>query len=211
MTTTKAGTKGVPRLDREHQILRAASVEFGTQGYAATSIASIAAKAGISKPLIYNYFGSKEGLFIACLEWAGSILADEIERIARGDSIGIERGILTLAGIFATLEPHPHIWKLFFDPSAPTTGAVGGAIAHYTQRISKLADEGVSELMALAGSPPHPGGAHGDVLDISAMTAVWLSIVDSLVTWWLDHPSESADDMTQRCGRLIAALFGGTT
>ena len=211
MTTPKAGTKGVPRLDRENQILDAASVEFGTQGYAATSIVSIAAKAGISKPLIYNYFGSKEGLFIACVERAGSVLADEIERIARGDSIGIERGILTLAGIFATLEPQPHIWKLFFDPSAPTTGAVDGAIAHYTQRISKLADEGVSELMALAGGPPHTGVARGDVLDISAMTAVWLSIVDSLVTWWLDHPSESADDMTQRCGRLIAALFGGTT
>ena len=210
MIRTNTGTKGVPRLDREQQILEAASVEFGSQGYAATSVAAVAAKAGISKPLVYNYFGSKEGLFIACLERAGSILADEIERIARGDSVGIERGMLTLAGILATLEPQPHIWKLFFDPSAPTTGAVGDAIAHYTQRISKLADQGVSELMALAGTPPHAGGAPSDVLDISAMTAVWLSIVDSLVTWWLDHPSETADDMTQRCGRLIAALLGGT-
>ena len=39
--------------------------------------------------------------------------------------------------------------------------------------------------------------------------SVWLSIVDSLVTWWLDHPSETAGDMTQRFGRPIAALFGG--
>ncbi|MEO6470728.1 MAG: helix-turn-helix domain-containing protein, partial [Aeromicrobium sp.] len=53
-----AGTKGVPRLDRENQILDVAAQEFAAQGYAATNLAVIADKAGISKPLIYNYFAS---------------------------------------------------------------------------------------------------------------------------------------------------------
>lgn len=201
MVRPNAGTKGVPRLDRETQILDIASEQFGTQGFAATSVAAIADKAGISKPLIYNYFGSKEGLYEACLDRGGALLADEIERIARGDAVGIERGMATLAGMFALLEPQPYLWRLFFDATAPSTGPIADSIALYAERIGKLADEGVTELMGLAGNQDH--------LDISAMTAVWLGIVDSLMNWWLEHPDESADQMMQRCMRLLTALFGG--
>jgi AcrR family transcriptional regulator len=199
---TNAGTKGVPRLERESQILEIASEIFGTEGYAATSIQVVAERSGISKPLVYNYFGSKEGLFLACLDRAGTIVADEIERIARGDAVGVERGLRTLDGMFRILEPQPYLWKLPYDPTAPASGAVADAIDHYTQRIAKLADEGVAELMGLAGNT--------DPLDISAMTTVWLGIVDSLMNWWMDHPEESAEQMVQRCVRLFAALFGDT-
>jgi AcrR family transcriptional regulator len=195
-----AGTKGVPRLDRETQILDIASEEFGTHGFATTSVAAVADKAGISKPLIYNYFGSKEGLYEACLDRGGSLLADEIERIARGDAVGIERGMATLNGMFALLEPQPYLWRLFFDSTAPTTGPIADSIALYADRIGKLAEEGVAELMALADNT--------DPLDVSAMTAVWLGIVDSLMNWWMDHPDETADQMMQRCLRLLTALFG---
>ncbi len=200
MARANAGTKGVPRLERESQILTVASEVFGSDGYGAANIQTIADNAGISKPLVYNYFGSKEGLFLACLDHAGSIVADEIERIARGDAVGIERGLRTLDGMFAILEPQPYLWKLFYDPSAPTTGAVADAIDHYTQRISKLADEGVAELMTLAGNT--------DPVDISAMTSMWLGIVDSLMNWWMEHPQETAAAMTQRCIRLLTALLG---
>ncbi|MDQ3155901.1 MAG: TetR/AcrR family transcriptional regulator [Actinomycetota bacterium] len=198
-----AGTKGVPRLDREIQILDVAAAEFGAMGYAATNLAVIADKAGISKPLIYNYFTSKEGLFTACLDRAGAVLADEIERIAREDTTGIERGMRTLDGIFAVLETHPHFWKLFFDGSAPTTGAIGESTAHYKDRITKLAEEGVTELMTMNGN--------SEPLDISAMTSVWMSTVDALVNWWLDHPDQTAEQMMQRCVRLLTALFAEAT
>jgi AcrR family transcriptional regulator len=198
-----AGTKGVPRLDRETQILDIASEHFGTHGFAATSVAAVADRAGISKPLIYNYFGSKEGLYEACLDRGGALLAEEIERIARGDAVGIERGLATLGGMFALLEPQPYLWRLFFDATAPTTGPIADSAALYAERIGKLADEGVTELMGLAGND--------DPLDISAMTSVWLGIVDSLMNWWMEHPDETAEQMTQRCLRLLEALFGGAS
>lgn len=200
MARPNAGTKGVPRLDRESQILEIASAQFGAEGFTATSVATIAEKAGISKPLIYNYFGSKEGLYEACLDRGGAIVAEEIERIARGDAVGIERGMQTLGGMFTLLEPQPYLWRLFFDPTAPTTGSIADSVALYADRIGKLAEEGVAELMTLAGNT--------DELDISAMTSVWLGIVDSLMDWWLDHPGETAEQMIQRCMRLLDALFG---
>ncbi|MGZ5366131.1 MAG: TetR/AcrR family transcriptional regulator [Aeromicrobium sp.] len=203
MTRKNAGTKGVPRLDREIQILDVAAAEFGARGYAATNLAVIADKAGISKPLIYNYFASKEGLFTACLDRAGAVLADEIERIAHEDSTGIERGMRTLDGMFSILEAQPHFWTLFFDGSAPTTGAIGASTAYYKNRITKLADEGVTELMMMNGN--------SDPYDISAMTAVWMSVVDALVNWWLDHPDQTAEQMMQRCVRLLTTLFAEAT
>ncbi|MCW2751114.1 MAG: TetR/AcrR family transcriptional regulator [Aeromicrobium sp.] len=203
MARPNAGTKGVPRVDREGQILEIASEQFGTLGFAATSVVAVAEKAGISKPLIYNYFTSKEGLYEACLDRGGAILAEEIERIASGDAVGIERGMQTLGGMFSLLESQRYLWRLFFDTTAPSTGPIADSIASYTARIGKLAEEGVAELMALADNT--------DPLDISAMTTVWLGIVDSLMGWWLEHPDESAEEMMQRCVRLLTALFGDTS
>jgi AcrR family transcriptional regulator len=201
MARSNAGTKGVPRLEREDQILTLASEVFAAEGFATTNIQAIAERAGISKPLIYNYFGSKEGLFLACIERAGEIVAAEVERIASEDTVGVERGMRTLDGMFHVLEDQRHLWRLFYDGTAPTTGPVADAVSHYTERITKLADEGVAELMALSGNT--------DRLDVSAMTAVWLGIVDSLMRWWVEHPDESAAAMTERSGRLLVAILGG--
>jgi AcrR family transcriptional regulator len=195
-----AGTKGVPRAEREAQIVAAATEVFGAQGFAATSVADVAARAGISKPLIYQYFGSKEGLFRACLHRAGDILAGEMERIANGDAVGLERALRTLEGTFAVLEPQPEIWRLFFDPTIPTSEeGISAEIALYTDRLHALAEEGVGELMRLAGV--------ADPLDISALTAVWMSIADSLVSWWLDHPEETRESMAARCTRLFQVVL----
>ncbi len=194
-----AGTKGVPRAEREQQILDVASIAFGTVGFAATNIADVARDAGISKPLIYNYFGSKEGLFAACLDASADLLATEIERIARGDAVGIERGLLTLAGMFEVLEDRRHVWRLLHDPSAPTTGRIAEVVRTHAARIDKLAHEGVHELLALAGVD--------DERDVSAMTATWLGIVDSLIDWWVAHPDEDAAAMTERASRLAVALL----
>ena len=197
---SRAGTKGVPRADREQQILLAACEVFGTEGFAATSVVAVAERAGISKPLIYQYFDSKEGLFTAALHYGGAIVADEIERIARTDVVGLERGLQTLRGIFDTLAPQPWLWRLFFDPSVPSSSAAAEELAGYVSRITVLAEEGVTELMQLVGND--------DALDVSAMTAVWMSIVDALVTWWLDHLDQTADQMTERCARLFLAVAG---
>jgi AcrR family transcriptional regulator len=61
------GTKRLPRAVREQQMLDAAVEVFSVNGYHETSMDAIAAKAEISKPMLYLYYGSKEELFGACL------------------------------------------------------------------------------------------------------------------------------------------------
>ena len=61
------GTKRLPRALREQQMLDAAVEIFSVNGYHETAMDAIAAKAQISKPMLYLYYGSKEELFGACL------------------------------------------------------------------------------------------------------------------------------------------------
>ncbi len=54
--------------DTRAAILAAARELFATQGYAGTSVRSIAAAAGVDASLVHHYFGTKDDLFVAALE-----------------------------------------------------------------------------------------------------------------------------------------------
>jgi AcrR family transcriptional regulator len=196
----RAGTKGVARAEREAQIVEVATRVFGTSGFAATSVADVAAQAGISKPLIYNYFGSKEGLYAVCVQHAAETLTAEIERTAATGTVGLGRAVVTLDGMFRLLAPRPWIWHLVFDPTAPRDPGTQEALAGYEQRLLAFGTEGVADLLRLAGNE--------DPTDTAAMRAVWENVFRTLVNWWLDHPEESPEAMTERCVRLFSAAFG---
>uniref|UniRef100_UPI00037A42DC TetR/AcrR family transcriptional regulator n=1 Tax=Solimonas variicoloris TaxID=254408 RepID=UPI00037A42DC len=54
----------VPRAFREEQLLDVAQALFAKQGYQGTSIEDIAAAAGVTRPMVYNYFESKDGIYL---------------------------------------------------------------------------------------------------------------------------------------------------
>ncbi len=62
------GTPRAPRMTREareHQLLEVAESVFAEHGYQDTTMELIASAAGITKPVIYDHFGSKENLLVA--------------------------------------------------------------------------------------------------------------------------------------------------
>src|SRR4051794_5395895 len=70
----RAGTRLVPRAVREEQMLEVAGEVFAERGFHAASMDDIAERADISKPMLYAYFGSKEGLYSAYMDRIGSSL-----------------------------------------------------------------------------------------------------------------------------------------
>ena len=54
--------------DTRAAILAAARSAFAAQGYAATTVRSIATAAGVDAALVHHYFGTKDDLFVAALE-----------------------------------------------------------------------------------------------------------------------------------------------
>jgi len=67
MVAVAARLARTDRDERREAILRIAHAAFLEDGYAATSMSSIAAKVGGSKATLYNYFSSKEELFAAVI------------------------------------------------------------------------------------------------------------------------------------------------
>ena len=198
-SSSTVGTKGVPRAERERQIVSVAVDEFADRGYAGASMVAIGAAAGISKPLIYQYFGSKDGLYLACLNQVAGGLLDRLQAAELFVDDTVESRVFALQAVFEALEPQRSAWKLLYDPSMPTNGVIGDAAADYRARMQHLAASGSERFLAARGQH--------EPLDAEVLTAVWMGLVDNLVTWWLDHPAESAEAMTSRCYRLITAIW----
>jgi AcrR family transcriptional regulator len=67
-TPTRTGRRpGDSRTRRA--ILDAARAQFGDRGYAETTIRAIADEAHVDPALVMHFFGSKDRLFVACVEW----------------------------------------------------------------------------------------------------------------------------------------------
>jgi AcrR family transcriptional regulator len=193
------GTKGVPRAEREQQIVAVAIDEFGARGYAGASIVDIAARAGISKPLIYQYFVSKDGLYLRCLHAVAGALLDRLEAAELEVDDSVASRIYPLRAIFEALEPQRDAWRMLFDASMPPGGEIAAAATGYRRRTTEIAASGSERFLRARG-------IRND-LDTSALTDLWMGVVSSLVTWWLTHPQESAQDMVARCERLLGALL----
>ena len=74
----------LPRAERRAQILGAAASAFAERGYSDTSMDDVAARAGITKLIVYRHFGSKSELYQAVLNSVFARLATEVtERIPR--------------------------------------------------------------------------------------------------------------------------------
>ena len=183
------------RADRERQLLQVASAEFGTRGYAHASMDRIADEARITKPLIYNYFGSKDGLAVACIDEAGVRLVDAVAAAQTGPVLG--RVPQTLAAIFRTLEESRYDWAVLYDATLrPGTEPWERARKH-RQALARLGAQGVREVV--------PADGKGR-LDADLTTHLWMNSVSAAVAWWLDHPKESAEDMEERLGRIMTSL-----
>jgi AcrR family transcriptional regulator len=74
----------VPRALRERQLTDLGEQLFAERGFAKASMDELARRAGVTKPVIYELFGSKDGLFRACLEGLALRLAESIAEAARG-------------------------------------------------------------------------------------------------------------------------------
>jgi len=85
-TKTPARRKRMSRAERESQMLDVAEEVFAERGYRATSMEEIADRCGVSKPMLYEYFGSKDGLLLGCLARARAELHRVTsEAMAEGD------------------------------------------------------------------------------------------------------------------------------
>jgi AcrR family transcriptional regulator len=83
-------SEGRPRVrmtgrERREQLLDVGRALFAEKGFEATSIEEIAARAGVSKPVVYEHFGGKEGLYAVVVDREMSDLLDRLTAALQAD------------------------------------------------------------------------------------------------------------------------------
>ncbi len=191
----------MPRLLREESILGVAGSVFAEAGYERASMDRIALLAQVSKPMLYAYFGSKEGLYLAYVERAGGEL---VQRLVRADGADPQARLRAVIGEFLTfVEEHRDSWTVLFheistrQPLAEQVADLRHEIIAHVQRMLEDRDS-LGE--ACLCDPASEGVA----------TAI-VGAGESLANWWLERPEVPLDDIVDWYVQLArAAVSAGT-
>src|ERR1700677_2679947 len=98
----------LPLDERRRQLLDAGAALFTQHAYEEISMRQIAKAAGVSKPLLYHYFPSKNELFLAALAEAASELQELIE--PSGEGTPVEQLTASLDAYLAWIEDNGQTW-----------------------------------------------------------------------------------------------------
>lgn len=164
----------LPRAQREQQTLDVAQALFARDGFAAVTMDDVAAAVGVTKPLLYHYFGNKERLHLACLgRTADGLIARLTDAFARAADPG--EGLReALRAFFAFVEADRSSWQVLYDETLPAGGAIAAHIDAYREQATALVGAALEHLDPAPDPALVPGMAHA-----------LLGAVESLSRWWL--------------------------
>jgi AcrR family transcriptional regulator len=172
---------------REREMLRVAERAFAERGFHAASVDAIAEGAGISKPMVYAYFGSKDGLYRACMARARErlfqILRENVDTAAPPDE-QLWRGLLAF---FTFVRDEPDPWTVLLGDVTAGTGPFAPEGAEVRREIAALVAGLLRRAAADEGHPPHAP----EVTEQLARALIGAG--ESLAVWWGEHPEEPAE------------------
>ncbi|XTZ13590.1 TetR/AcrR family transcriptional regulator [Micromonospora echinospora] len=170
----------LPRAVREQQMLDAAVRAFSRRGFHAASMDEIAEDAGISKPMVYAYLGTKEELFIACLHREGTRMVEAIAGAAAPDLPADERLWRGLRAFFGFVGAHRDGWVVLYR-QARGEQPFAGELAVMRSRMVEV----------VAGMLDHALRAQGREVretDLEVIAYALVGATESLADWLADHP-----------------------
>ncbi|UGQ12833.1 TetR/AcrR family transcriptional regulator [Yinghuangia sp. ASG 101] len=147
------------------------------------SMNTIAAEAGITKPILYRHFGDKDGLYRALAERHTEDLALAIRAAVRPGrrTTPRERIRATIDTYLAHIEANPQLYRFLLHHAGAESADVRGHVTAYQRRIGE-------ELAASFD----PLGASGVLARAWAHGIV--GMVQASGDWWLDeHPCDRAE------------------
>lgn len=213
-------------------MLDAAVQVFSRRGYHAASMDEIAEDAGISKPMVYAYLGSKEQLFVACLHREGTRLMEAIVEAAAADrpipeqlpdqtpeqapDLGLEQQLWRgLRAFFGFVGAHRDGWAVLYRQARgepPFAGELAGMRARIAQVVAGLLGR------ALPADRNGPFFDKDDPVrrdvrsglaetELEVLAYALVGAAESLADWLVDHPETDPGRMADR---VMDVLWLGT-
>jgi AcrR family transcriptional regulator len=189
----------MPRAQREEQILLVAEQVFAERGYQATTMEEVAERVGITKPLIYEYFGSKEGLLSACITRARTQLRQATE--ASWAAVGPDAPLAEVfrAGVrafFDFIDEHANAFMLIQQE-----GAVASQASPLIESIRAQQSAATASTLAAA-----PGLESVSPELLEGYAEVIVGACERVAVWRTRRPQVSAADAAEL---VVATVWGG--
>ena len=180
----------MPAADRREAILTAARVAFAEGGFHETSLDTVATRAGVSKALLYEHFGSKRELYVAMLEMHVHELVDRIRGAVAAADPGEPRLREGLEAFFSFVEERRGAWRIMFANAADPDVAV---------RLELLRDEVAAAITQLMSEDAEARGLDLPNLPllVQMLAQPLVGAMQSLADWWDLHREVPRDELIQ--------------
>ena len=168
-------------------MLEAAERAFAERGFHAASVDAIAEASGITKPMVYAYFGSKEGLYRACMQRARARLLDALREGVDTSAAPDQQLWHGLLAVFTFVERERDSWAILLGEVTQGTGPFAEDGAAVRRELSAL----IADLLRRAASAE---GMQTDALGTTDQLArALMGAGESLAVWWGEHPEEPVE------------------
>ncbi|HET8994093.1 MULTISPECIES: TetR/AcrR family transcriptional regulator [Rhodococcus] len=181
---------------RREQLIEIGRALFAERGYEGASIEEIAQRAQVSKPVVYEHFGGKEGLYAVVVDREMTILMSMVtESLTRNRSrVRVERAALAL---LTYIEERTEGFRILVrdSPMAAEEGT-----------YSSLLNEAMRQVGQLLTGDFSRRGLNPELAPLYAQALV--GMVATTATWWLDERTPSKEVVA---AHLVNLCWNGLT
>jgi AcrR family transcriptional regulator len=141
----------LPAQARREQILDVAVQVFARNGFHGTSMNDVAEAAGVTKPVLYQHFDSKQALYLALIGEVGRRLLLAITKATAGATTGREMTVLGFRAYFRFVAEDRDAFLLMYGTGASRDEEATTAVRGLTAEAAKA----ISPLIAIDVDPVH--------------------------------------------------------
>jgi AcrR family transcriptional regulator len=180
---------------RRQQLLDIGRELFGQKGYEATSIEEIAARADVSKPVVYEHFGGKEGLYAVVVDREMQALLDRFTSALSAP--GHPREMLERAAfILLDYIEEDTVGFRVLTRDAPVTSGVG-TFSSLIGEVARKVEHILADQFDARGYDPQAAELYSQAL---------VGMVALVGQWWLDTRSPGKREVA---AHLVNLAYNG--
>lgn len=180
----------LPALERRAQLIEVGRGVFARHGYEGTSVEEIAKRAKVSKPIIYEHFGGKEGLYAVIVDREMEYVE---RRIVEAISSGSPRERVERASLafLSYVRDHPDGFAVLSQDS-PLTSSRGTMSSLLNDMADRVGDVFVSSFKE-AGYDPKAAPIYANAL---------IGMVTFVGKWWTEERKPNVEEVAKHIGAL---------
>ncbi|HOC13081.1 MAG TPA: TetR/AcrR family transcriptional regulator [Propionicimonas sp.] len=187
------------RAERREQLIDVARALFAERGLEGTSVEEIAAHAGVSKPVVYEHFGGKEGLYAVVVDREVRTLHDAI-RTALTTPRANPRALIELGALALLdyIDDHPNGFRIISRDSSATSpeGSFATILSDIASRVEGLlANEFTKRELDAQTAPMY--------------AQMLVGLVALAGQWWMDTREEQQLDKPVVAAHLVNLAWYG--